>query len=107
MEPIRRRSRCGSIASTGAPSISTRPALGSTSRLTVLSKVDLPDPDAPTNATKLPAVMSTDTPSTATVPPGSRLPTASNATEGTRAGAGEGVPRGCGEDDAPGQPPRQ
>ena len=29
-----------------APSIATRPALGSTSRLTVLSSVDLPDPDA-------------------------------------------------------------
>ena len=36
----------------------TRPALGSISRLTVLSRVDLPDPDCPTSATKLPPAMS-------------------------------------------------
>ncbi len=37
-------------------------------RLIVLSSVDLPDPDAPTSATKLPAAISHDTASTATVP---------------------------------------
>lgn len=43
----------------------TVPELGSTSRLTIFNSVDLPDPDAPTRATKLPAAISSVTASTA------------------------------------------
>jgi hypothetical protein len=37
-------------------------------RLIIRSKVDLPDPDAPTNATKLPAAIVSDRASTAETP---------------------------------------
>lgn len=55
-------------ASTATPSIVTRPALGAISRLTILSNVDLPEPEAPTSATKVPPAMVSETPSTARVP---------------------------------------
>ena len=51
------------------PSRVTRPALGSTSRLTIFSSVDLPDPDAPTSATKDPGATPSDTSSTAAISP--------------------------------------
>ena len=65
---MRRRSSCAGPAPTGSPPIETSPALGSISRLTVLSRVDLPDPELPTNATKLPAATSSVTPSTPVTP---------------------------------------
>ena len=53
------------------------PDVGSISRLTVLSRVDLPEPELPTSATKLPAATVQDTSSTARTDP-NRFDTCSN-----------------------------
>ena len=63
--PRHRRSAGARSLATSAPSSVTRPRSGTTSRFTVLSKVDLPDPDAPTSATNAPASIASDTSSTA------------------------------------------
>ena len=45
---MRRRSWCGGSSAVSAPSIRTRPEVGSTSRLIMRSSVDLPEPEVPT-----------------------------------------------------------
>ena len=50
------------------PSIRTRPALGSTSRLIIRSSVVLPEPEVPTTATISPSSMLIDTSSTTVAP---------------------------------------
>jgi hypothetical protein len=48
------------------------------SRLTIIMVVVLPQPDGPTSVTSSPSDTSKDSPSTAVVPSGYRLPTCSN-----------------------------
>ena len=45
---MRRRSSCPGTPLVSSPSISTRPAEGSTRRLIMRSTVDLPEPEVPT-----------------------------------------------------------
>ncbi len=69
--PIRRRSVAGSLAATGSPSMRTVPLSGSISRLMNFRVVVLPEPDAPTSATKRPSSTCSVTSWTANVRPSS------------------------------------
>ncbi len=59
------RSRAPLAAVMSSPSSSTRPEVGSSSRITSRAVVDLPDPDSPTSPSVSPLRMVNDTPSTA------------------------------------------
>jgi len=61
-----------------SPFTRIRPGVGSMSRLTIIMVVVLPQPDGPTSVTSSPSDTSKDSPSTAVVPSGYRLPTCSN-----------------------------
>ncbi len=77
--PVRRRSRTGSVRATSSPSISTRPPVGSTSRLIIRRVVDLPQPEGPTRASTSPGSTTRLSDPTATVPSGYSLRTASSS----------------------------
>src|SRR5450756_1371016 len=70
-----RRNRTGSWLATSAPASSTCPAVGSTSRLTIRSVVDLPQPEGPTRTSSSPRRTSRSRSCTATVPSGYSLRT--------------------------------
>jgi len=57
-----------SRVSAAPPGHSIRPAVASAKPATILSKVDLPQPDGPSKATKSPPAMSRSIPRTARVP---------------------------------------
>ncbi len=61
---MRRRSRCAGSAVVSLPSMSTRPDVGSTSRLIIRSNVDLPEPDVPTIVVIVRGSITIDTSST-------------------------------------------
>ncbi len=64
---MRRRSRCAGSSRVSFPSISTRPEVGSTSRLIIRSSVDFPEPEVPTMTVMVRGSMSIDTSSTTVV----------------------------------------
>jgi hypothetical protein len=64
---MRCRSSSSGIESVSWPSMSTRPALGSTSRLIMRSRVDLPAPDVPTTTAIAPSSTEKVTSSTTVV----------------------------------------
>ena len=57
------------IVATSFPAIVTVPEVGRSSVPTMLSMVDLPEPEGPTTATNSPAVTSSDTPRRAPTSP--------------------------------------
>ena len=59
----------GPIALTTLPSIETVPSVIVSSPATILSKVDLPQPDGPTSTQSLPSGMAIETPFTASTLP--------------------------------------
>src|SRR5690625_7083163 len=77
-----RRSLTGSMSATSSPSMWTRPAVGSTIRLTIRIKVVLPEPEEPTSTTDSWEAISVLKSSTATVPPGYSLRMFSNPITG-------------------------
>src|ERR1017187_5821697 len=65
--------RAGGRLVTSRPPISTRPALAVSRPAMMRRQVVLPHPDGPSNTVKLPALTSSDTPSSAVTPPHRRL----------------------------------
>src|SRR2546428_1062883 len=80
---------------TGAPSTSTRPAVGASSPATIRSSVDLPQPDGPSRQMKSLSATASDVGSNARVGGAPRTPgnvrlTASMSRRDTRSGEGPG-----------------
>ncbi len=96
----------GSVVVTSSPVTSTRPEVGSTSRLTIRRVVDFPQPDGPTSTISSCSRTSRSRLSTATVPSGYSLRTDSSRMTGSAWSAtARPYPRPCGRACAAGSVP--